>query len=275
MRDANADSEAPETPFEPVGIGRVADAVVERIEQLIVSGVLQPGRKLPPERELAEALDVSRPKLREALHRLEAEGLLEIRRSDGAFVRPLSGPVLSPPMVALCTRHPAAFQDFLEYRREQEALAARYAASRATPEDHAAIGAAAESMERHAGASALDEMARVDLDFHMAVIEAAHNAMLLHVMRSMYDLMARGVFARRDRLYRSAETRGALIAQHRRIADAVLAREPGEAAAAAAAHIDFVAAAFREAEADSERGRTARLRRIASGMPERGRGDLA
>ena len=254
-------------PFEPVGVERVADTVVMQIEDLIVTGALRPGRKLPPERELAETLGVSRPKLREAMHRLEDAGLIEVRRSDGAFVRELSGPVLAPAMVALCARHPEAFRDFLDYRREQEALAARFAAERATPDDMAAISAAMEAMEAEFAHGRPQDAARFDLDFHMAVIEAAHNAMLLHVMRSVHDLMARGVFAKRDRLYRAAETREALLAQHRAIAEAIRAGDPDAAATAAVAHIDHVALAFRSAAAEDARARTARRRRAGAGLP--------
>jgi len=254
-------------PFEPVGVERVADSVVAQIEDLIVTGALRPGRKLPPERELAERLGVSRPKLREAMRRLEDMGLIEVRRSDGAFVRELSGPVLSPAMVALCARHPGAFQDFLDYRREQEALAAGFAAERATPEDTAAISAAMQAMEAEFAQGRPHGAAGFDLDFHMAVIEAAHNAMLLHVMRSIYELMAHGVFAKRDLLYRRADTREALLAQHRAIAEAILSRDPAAAAAAAAAHIDHVARAFRAAEAEEARSRTARRRRAGADLP--------
>jgi len=56
------------SPFDPVGHESIANAVVDQIETMIIDGILKEGRKLPSERELAEAMNVSRPKLREALH---------------------------------------------------------------------------------------------------------------------------------------------------------------------------------------------------------------
>jgi GntR family transcriptional repressor for pyruvate dehydrogenase complex len=269
MRDGDAKApDETDSPFEPVDVERIADSVVEQIEDLLVSGALRPGQKLPPERELAEAMQVSRPKLREAMHRLEEAGLIEIRRSDGAFVRELVAPVLAPPMIALCARHMGAFLDFLEYRREQESLAAGLAAERATEADLAALSAAVAAMEAERGDDLTGTMARHDLAFHLALVEASHNAMLLHVMRSVYDLVSQGVFARREVLYQRAETRGRLIAQHREIAEAIRARAPDRARAAAAAHIDFVAGAFREAETTASRQRVARKRRAGTRLAE-------
>src|SRR5208283_5209406 len=73
------------TPLEPVRNLKLADAIAEHLEQLILEGALRPGEKLAAERELAERLEVSRPSLREALERLQARGLLETSKS-GTFV---------------------------------------------------------------------------------------------------------------------------------------------------------------------------------------------
>jgi len=280
MPDSNSDSDidAVRRPppdahplFDPITVDRVADSVVEQVEDLIASGALRPGDRFPPEREMAERMRVSRPKLREALHRLERAGLIEIRRNDGAFVAALTRPVLTEPMKALCTRHAAAFLDFLEYRREQEAFAARCAALRATAEDRVAMSRAIDAMERAHQAGREEAMARSDLDFHVAVVEAAHNAMLLHVMRSIYDLTAHGVFRKRDHIYHGAGPRAELLAQHRTIADAIAAGDAEAAARASDRHLDHVADAFRAAEAAETRSRTARKRAAATSLPARRR----
>lgn len=249
--------------FEQVGIDRVADAVVEQIEQLIVTGVLAPEQKLPPERELAEELGVSRPKLREAFRVLAARGLVEVRRSEGAYIRPLTGTAMAPAMVELFERHRIAFLDFLEYRREQESFAAHLAAQRATEADHDTLGRILAEM---AAAETADDWtlgAEVDLRFHMAVAEAAHNAMMVHVMRSIYALMSRAVSLNRAFLdARAAEAaRPVLLEQHREIAEAVIAGRPDAAAEASERHIDHIERAFRTAEDDDRRRAVALKRR--------------
>jgi len=79
------------SPFERVGHESIAEAAVAQIEDLIASGILSQGRKLPSERELAETLAISRPKLREALQLLEERGLVTTRHGEGTFVSALTG----------------------------------------------------------------------------------------------------------------------------------------------------------------------------------------
>lgn len=114
--------------FDPVEQDSVADSVVRQIEDMLVAGILKQGTRLPSERELSEVMDVSRPKLREALKRLEDNGLIEVRHGEGSFVAELTGQAMSPALLNLYARHSGAFFDYLEYRRTQEGFAARLAA---------------------------------------------------------------------------------------------------------------------------------------------------
>lgn len=248
--------------FEAVDVDGVADAVVGQVERLIVSAVLRSGQKLPAERDLADRLGVSRQKLREALAVLEARGLIVARHGDGTYVAALTGAALAPAMVDLFARHPQAFEDYLEFRRETEAFAAQLAALRATDSDHALLGGIMARMEAAHADPDPSEEARIDVAFHAAVVDAAHNAMLAHVMASVYDLMARGVFYNRGFLYERAGGRDRLLEQHRAIAAAILRRDPDAAAAAAEAHLDHVRASFRAASAVADRERLARKRLV-------------
>lgn len=246
--------------FEPVELDRVADAVIEQIETLILSGVLRPGEKLPPERDLSEALGVSRPKLREAFQVLSERGLVEIRRSEGAFVRELDGPALSPALVELFSRHKRVFRDFLEFRREQESFAAALAADRATDADRELLaGMLAEMDAAHAAEDTVREAA-LDRAFHMAVVELSHNTLLMHVMRSIYALMSRPGFYDRAALFRQPGAGAALLAQHKAIGEAVLAGDADRAARASDAHLDYVEHAFLQSEDEARRHAVARKR---------------
>ncbi len=193
--------------FEPIEVDTVAEAVIEQIERLLVDGVLRSGQRLPPERELAERLGVSRLKLRDALAALEARGLVVARQGDGTYVAALIGTALSPAMLELFARHPAAFLGYLEFRQETEGFATFLAAQRATETDRTIIRRIIEAMrEAHTDFDPARE-ADLDVKFHAAIVDAAHNAMLSQVMASIYELIARGVFYNRNFLYGRADAR--------------------------------------------------------------------
>ncbi len=239
--------------FRPVDNRSVVDAVVQQIETLILDGVLQQGMKLPPERELSERFNVSRVKLREALQLLEHSGLIASRQGDGTYVARLTGDALSPAMIALYGRHERGFEDYLEFRREIEAFAARLAAQRATDVDK---GLLEDCLARQAQAVAdADHAAALaeDIRFHTAVVAAAHNSMLVHTTTSLYELTEQGIMYNRQAMRGSRDAPEQLLVQHRAIVEAIDTGSAGDAAAAAEAHIDYVAQAVRDALAAARR----------------------
>lgn len=246
--------------FEKISHSRTADAVVDRLEVLILQGILRPGDRLPPERDLAADLDVSRPILREALSVLEGRGLIVSRHGEGTFLADVAGTVFSEPLVDLIQRHGQAVADYFEFRREIEGWSARLAAERATDSDREILRRAIEAMaEAHQRGDAEAE-AELDLDLHMRIGEAAHNIVLLHTLRSCYRLIADGVFTHRARMFDRPNVREALLDQHRAIAEAILAGDGDRAEAAAHAHIDYVERTGREVERTEDRAHTAALR---------------
>ena len=247
-------------PFRPVAARKVSAEVTRQVEELILQGVLRPGDRLPGERELSAALEVSRPTLREALADLEARGLLATRRGAGVFVADVLGSAFAPPLIELFSSHETALRDYLAFRRDLEGLAAERAAAQATDADRAVIGAAfARMAEAHARRDPARE-ARLDADFHMSIVEAAHNVVMLHMMRSMLELLRRGVFYNRETLFALEGERDALLEQHRAIRDAVLSGEGGAARRAVEAHLDHVAARLGEIARRDRLEEVARLR---------------
>ena len=186
------------TLFEPIGHESLADAVVAQIEDLIASGILKQGRKLPSERDLADMLKVSRPKLREALHTLEERGLVTTRHGEGTFVSALTRQAMLPALLSLYGRHEPAFFDYLEYRREQEGFAARLAAQRATRADKERITEILTEIERAWKANDAQASREADFALHTAIVDASQNATLIHMMASIFDLTQQGVFYNRD-----------------------------------------------------------------------------
>ena len=247
-------------PFHPVTPEKLSRAVVRQIEQLILRGILRPGERLPAERELAERLKVSRPSLRDAIAELQEGGLLAAKPGAGIYVADVLGGAFSPALVSLFSRHDEAVFDYLSFRRDMEALAAERAAKFASDTDLAVIQAIFDKMEAaHTSANA-DEEAMLDAQFHMAIVEASHNVVMLHMMRSMYDLLRGGVFYNRQVMFKQRTSRAALLDQHRAINDALQARAAQNARAAIEAHLDYVEASLADQQKAERHEKIARQR---------------
>ncbi|WP_417666550.1 FadR/GntR family transcriptional regulator [Roseibium sp.] len=246
--------------FRKIDQVRTAESVIQQVEELILSGLLRPGDQLPPERDLALKTEVSRPVLREALKTLEMRGLLISRRGGGTYVADVIGPVFSEAVIALIERHPHATADYLEFRKDIEALAAGHAAERATPADHDILRDLVERMQKAYDAENLQLEAELDIEFHQAVGEAAHNIILMHSLRSCYRLLENGVFLNRDRLYDHPTARTRVLEQHKLIAERIIAGDAKGAREASAAHIEYVREAMEEADNRAARGALADIR---------------
>lgn len=237
---------------DPIRPAKLADAVADHLEQLILEGSLRPGERLLPERELAQRLDVSRPSLREAQEKLERRGLLRSGRGGSTFVAPLLGEGFTAPLYAALASRPETTFDYLEFRRAMEGTAARLAALRGTEVDRETIAGRFAAMEAAHGQEDSSDEAEADAEFHLAVYEASHNLMMLHVMRSLSEMLRKDVFYNRAKLYQRRGVRELLLEQHRAVRDAVLAGDGEAARAAAEAHIDFTRDALTEiAKADA------------------------
>ncbi|MEP1586650.1 MAG: FCD domain-containing protein [Tateyamaria sp.] len=227
-------------PFRPVQPEKLSFAVIRQIEQLILRGILRPGERLPPERELAERMNVSRPSLRDAIGTLQETGLLTARPGAGVFVADVLGSAFAPALTGLFARHDEAVFDYLSFRRDMEGLAAERAARLGSDTDLSVVQAVFEKMVAAHPKRNSDEEAQLDAQFHLAIIEASHNVVMLHMMRSMYQLLRDGVFYNRQVMFKQRTTRQALLDQHRNINDALQAREPEAARAAVQTHLDYV-----------------------------------
>lgn len=227
-------------PFQKVTPEKLSVAVTRQIEKLILRGILRPGERLPAERELAERLGVSRPSLREAVAELQEKGLLTTRAGAGIYVADVLGSAFSEALIRLFADHDEAVFDYIAFRRDMEGLAAERAARLASDTDLKVIQTVMDKMEAaHRKTNPADE-ARLDAEFHMAIIEASHNVVMLHMMRSMFQLLREGVFYNRQVMFKQRTTRGALLDQHRAINTAIQARDPRAARAAVETHLDYV-----------------------------------
>ncbi|EAR49913.1 pyruvate dehydrogenase complex repressor [Oceanicola granulosus HTCC2516] len=247
-------------PFEKVQPEKLSQGVVRQVEQLILRGILRPGERLPPERELSDRLGVSRPSLREAVAELEDRGLLSRRAGAGIYVADVLGSAFSDALVRLFSTHDEAVYDYITFRRDMEGLAAERAATLGSDTDLKVIASLYERMSAaHAKRNPAEEAA-LDADFHLSIIEASHNVVMLHMMRSMFQLLREGVFYNRSVMFRQRTTRDQLLDQHRDIRDALLARDPAGARAAVEAHLSFVETALRAQQKADANEQVARKR---------------
>lgn len=228
-------------PFTKITAEKLSQAVVRQIEQLILRGILRPGERLPSERELSDRLGVSRPSLRDAVADLQERGLLVARANAGIYVADVLGSAFSPALIGLFASHDEAVFDYVDFRRDMEGLAAERAARHGSDTDLKVVDTIFSKMEAaHTKRDPTDE-ASLDAQFHLSIIEASHNVVMLHMMRAMYDLLRQGVFYNRQVMFKNRVTRDALLDQHRAINDAVQARDPAAARSAVEAHLTYVA----------------------------------
>lgn len=211
-----------------------AAGVVEHLRERILSGSLQPGMSLPPERELAGQLEVSRATLREGLSTLSHMGLLRIQpgRSGGAVVTlPLPTTVSASIALLFQTRAITAGQ-LSEFRRALEVEAAQLAAARRTDRDLEEIAVA---LNAYAGA---DQDARAQnahgWAFHHAVARASKNPLLAETMSSLNDAFAECF----ELLHATADPASLILELHEPILDAIRARDMGAARQTMLLHFD-------------------------------------
>jgi len=223
---------------------RLADTIVEQLETMILEGTLQPGERLPPERVLAEQFGVSRPSLREAVQKLAAKGLLSSRQGGGNFVTENLGSSFSDPLISLLEDRPEAQRDLLEFRRTLEADCAYYAALRATEVDREHLRTAYDELQACYATDCERDVAAegaADARFHLAIAEASHNVILLHTIRTLFNMLRSSVVTNIGGMYaREAETREGLKEQHRRLFTAIMEGRADDAREIAGTHIQYV-----------------------------------
>ncbi|MEV6349660.1 FadR/GntR family transcriptional regulator [Actinoplanes sp. NPDC051851] len=203
----------------PVSRKPVYEQVSDRLREFIDENGLQPGDKLMTERELAAELSVGRSTVREAITALRAQGLVEVRHGDGIYLLQRSDDLittLAEELVATHVDHPYIW----EARQAIEVQCARLAAVRAGGEDLAAMESALDRMaaEIEAGQPALDG----DRRFHLAVVQASHNPILIQLVagiRESFDKTSETSLTRAGQPARS-------LAEHRAVFEAIVAGNP-------------------------------------------------
>lgn len=232
---------------------RIAEQIAIKLEEMISRENMKPDDRLPAERKLAEQLGVSRPSLREAIQMLISKGLLYSRQGGGTYVKNPLGLDDTDPMLTLFRENPEYRFDVLEIRHTLEGNAAFYAALRATDDDKQRIRQNYERMVFLHNSDDPMEEARADAAFHLSIVEASHNMVLLHVMRGLFDLLQNSISHNLDKLYTLPRVFEPLSMQHRTLMEAVVNGEPEAARVAAQQHLVFVEDSIKDIDAEEAR----------------------
>lgn len=211
---------------------QVSDGVSSLLEQMIVDGSIQHEERLPPERELAQRLGVSRTSLREALHELELKGLVDRRPGRGTVVVDPNRE-LTASLLGRMESPERSLREVMDLRAVIEPPIAARAAQRATPRD---VEGLRELLKRMESETSVARAAELDVRFHDAIARATHNPLLIKLVALAAELIdesrRRGVLSKRRR-ERS-------IAAHGEIVACIEVRDSDGASAAMAKHISDV-----------------------------------
>lgn len=219
---------------------RLSDAVVSQIEKLITSGKLRAGDQLPVEKTLADTLQVSRSVLRDAVVRLEARGVLSIKQGGGTFVCNVPTRTINDPLANLLSSNIEAVFDFLHLRGSLEELSAAFAAERRNQADLQLLQKSLADIEKGVRAPDPYHDAERITDFHIALAEASHNIVLVHIMRGLYELLRTSIRTNLERIQSNPGKYNLVLEHHREILKAVEDQNADLAASAASVHIDFI-----------------------------------
>ena len=215
-------------PLQTIEPRRLYRQIAGQLRALIEQGEFSVGSRLPPERELAQQLGVSRPSVREALIALEVEGHVEVRMGSGIYVR--LNDAASAPVVSA-----EAPLETIRARQLIESELAAYAATHMKKAQVAGLREAIALMESEAAAGHLPS--RGDRLFHTRIAEACDNSVLLRVVGELFDERHNPLSKQLGNHFETERSWAAAIAEHRAVADAIARQSARAARAAMARHL--------------------------------------
>lgn len=207
----------------------IPELVLDSLLKAIEAGKIQIGKELPPERDLAEALGISRNSLRECLSIMSFMGIVESRGNRKVLVKNADYFRKARSLLEL-SYSADTFEDFMEFRRTNEREIARLACKRATEEDLERLRSSVERLE----ADQSDYLA--DVEFHVNLAYASHNT----IFAAMLDFVNSLILELRMRFFEREDYHDKTAQAHRRIYEAVLARDEELAAYEMGRHLKLI-----------------------------------
>jgi DNA-binding FadR family transcriptional regulator len=220
-------------PIRLVESQRLYRQIAAQLSTLIESGEFVTGARLPPERELAVQLGVSRPTVREALIALEVQGKVEVRVGSGVFVASHHPEAV----IGAASEGPGPFE-LLRARWIIESEIVVEAARAARLEDIDDVREAVDEMQRRERQNKDADSA--DREFHLAIARATHNSALVSVVQDLWDRGRGAIWKRMEHHFQTSELRSAALRDHRNILAALESRDARGARAAMRQHLERV-----------------------------------
>ncbi len=210
----------------------LTDEAIEKIKQMIISGRVRPGEKLPREADLAAELGLSRNSLREAVKALSLINVLDVRQGDGTYATSLAPSLLLEALSFIVDFHrDDTVLEFLEIRRILEPAATALAAARMPDEDRVELGKVLDAADASAP---VDEFVAADMEFHRLIAVGSGNSVLASLVDNISVPTAR---AREWRGMTEPRAQERTLAEHRAIYQAIMNRDPDLARSTAIVHI--------------------------------------
>jgi GntR family transcriptional repressor for pyruvate dehydrogenase complex len=224
--------------FKKIPSRKISDEIVNQFIDLIERGILKPGDQLPPEREMALELGISRLPLREALKALQAMGFINTQNRRKTFVQSMTKTSVQDPLRIVLENDIQRVFELLEIRQALESWAAARAAQKIDDAGIDTLSMITEKMKKDLANGDLG--AKADADFHFAIAQATHNTILSHLMTTWYHLLWDCQKVSREKLFSKEKNRKALLNQHLGIFEAIKKRDAEKASRNARDHILFV-----------------------------------
>src|SRR5579871_3827224 len=186
--------------WQPIEKLRSYEQIVTQIENMIRSGHLQVGDKIPSERSLAEQFHVSRVVVRESIRHLEARKIIEVQQGSGTYVRRIPPQTLAQNVTFLLELEKSSFVDLMTVRESLEVTVARLAAARATSDELSEISNCADAMGEIVERSGAEkdkyfDYGAKDRELHALIARASHNAPLATLLDAILPMIMDGRFA--------------------------------------------------------------------------------
>lgn len=205
--------------FCPVKSGKISELIAQQIRTIILNGTMEPGDKLPPERELVEQFQASRISVREALKSLEASALLTIKPGSGVFVAEVNSKPMSKSLASILQIQKATINDLTETRIILEPSIARLASIRIKPEDFLKLE---QNIQKGSALVKSGFSGRANnIEFHSIIAESTHNPVIALLMKILLEVLKETAFEIDDTSSEYIKIASHTVSYHKKILKAL------------------------------------------------------
>lgn len=224
--------------FKQICTNKVYTQIIDQIKESIISGELKKGDRLPSERVMSEQLGVARATVREAIRSLEMMGLIECVQGEGNFITNNLENTLAEPIAIMFILNHGKIREINELRRGLEMEAIKLATARITPQAVKKLEELCRIMETSVNQA---EQAEADKQFHYEIAKAADNGLIMNILNASATLIESQIKDSRLKIFSSEKNNDSTNTQHRKVLEAIQAKDPDQAVLAMQTHMDYIA----------------------------------